>query len=136
MPDPRLTQTSTTDALAAHQPFVLVVDSVRFRVTPVCGRAVVMAKQLLDRWPSVPFIHHEPYRFSVVTTEPVLEGTLQDPRLTDAAEAWGVGSAPWGVGSMPWIFIVDGNGTVRAKYQGVMGTADVDVLLSMLTQGG
>ena len=35
--------------------------------------------------------------------------------------------APWGVASMPWIFIVDGDGIVRAKYQGVMGTADVDV---------
>ena len=135
LPDPRLSATSTVDALADGKPFVLVVDSVRFRVTPVCGRAVVMAKQLLDRWRTVPFIHHEPYRFSVVTTEPVLEGSLTDPRLTDVAEAWGVGSAPWGVASMPWIFVVDGDGNVRAKYQGVMGTADVDVMLSLLTQG-
>jgi len=132
LPDPRLTRTSTVDALAARTPFVLVVDSVRFRVTPVCGRAVVMAKQLVDRWTSVPFIHHEPYRFTVVTDEPVLEGSLADPRLTDAGLAWGVGSEPWGVKSMPWIFVVDGDGVVRAKYQGVMGSADVDVILSML----
>jgi peroxiredoxin len=72
----------------------------------------------------------------VITTEPVLEGTLQDPRLTDVAEAWGVGSAPWGVASMPWIFVIDRDGLVRAKYQGVMGTADVDVLLSLLAQEG
>lgn len=136
LPDPRLSQTSTADALASGEPFVLVADSVRFRVTPVCGRAVVMAKQLLDRWRTIPFIHHEPYRYSVVTTEPVLDGSIDDPRLTDVAEAWGVGSAPWGVASMPWIFVVDGDGIVRAKYQGVMGTADVDVLLSMLTQDG
>jgi hypothetical protein len=37
---------------------------------------------------------------------------------------------------MPWLFIVDGDGVVRAKYQGVMGTADVDVLLSLLTEAG
>jgi hypothetical protein len=112
------------------------VDSYSFKVTPACGKAVVMAKQLVHRWTDVPFIHHEPYRYTVVTTEPVLEGSLTDPRLTDAAEAWGTGSQPWGVGSMPWIFVVDGNGIVRAKYQGVMGSADVDVLLSLLDQEG
>jgi hypothetical protein len=136
LPDPRLSSTSTTDALAAGKPFVLVVDSVRFRVTPACGQAVVMAKRLVDRWRDVPFIHHEPYRYSVVTTEPVLEGTLTDPRLTDVADAWGVGAQPWGVGSMPWIFVIDGDGDVRAKYQGVMGSADVDVMLSLLAQEG
>jgi protein SCO1/2 len=134
LPDPRLSSTSTSDALGAGRPFVLVVDSYSFKVTPACGRAVAMAKRLVDRWPDIPFIHHEPYRYSVVTTEPVLEGTLQSPVLTDVAEAWGVGSEPWGVGSMPWLFIVDGDGIVRAKYQGVMGTADVDVLLTLLTQ--
>lgn len=136
LPDPRLSSTSTTDALAAGRPFVLVVDSYSFKVTPACGKAVAMAKRLLDRWTDVPFIHHEPYRYSVVTTEPVLEGSLQAPVLTDVADAWGVGSEPWGVGSMPWLFIVDGDGIVRAKYQGVMGTADVDVLLSLLTEPG
>ena len=135
-PDPRLSATSTGDALAAGRPFVLVVDSYSFKVTPACGKAVVMAKQLVHRWTDVPFIHHEPYRYTVVTTEPVLEGSLTDPRLTDAADAWGTGSAPWGVGSMPWVFVVDGDGIVRAKYQGVMGSADVDVMLSLLAQEG
>ncbi|HEY4632340.1 MAG TPA: hypothetical protein VIH00_00360, partial [Candidatus Limnocylindrales bacterium] len=134
LPDPRLSSTSTTDALGAGRPFVLVVDSYSFKVTPACGKAVAMAKRLLDRWTNVPFIHHEPYRYSVVTTEPVLEGSLQAPVLTDVADAWGVGDEPWGVGSMPWLFVVDGDGVVRAKYQGVMGTADVDVLLSMLDE--
>ena len=136
LPDPRLSQTSTADALAAGTPFVLVVDSVAFRVTPACGKAVVLAKRLLDRWRDIPFIHHEPYRYDVITTEPVLQGTLADPRLTEVADAWGVGAAPWGVGSMPWIFIVDGDGIVRSKYQGVIGSADVDVILSLLALEG
>ncbi|MEX1171117.1 MAG: SCO family protein [Chloroflexota bacterium] len=132
LPDPRLSQTSTADALAAGRPFVLVVDSAAFKVTPACGRALALAKRLLDRWRDVPFIHHEPYRYDVITTEPVLEGTLEDPRLTDVAQAWGVGDPPWGVGSMPWVFIADGDGVVRAKYQGVLGSADIDVMLSLL----
>jgi protein SCO1/2 len=135
LPDPRLHATSTSDALASGRPFVLVVDSYAFKVTPQCGQAVVLAKRMLDRWTTVPFIHHEPYRYEVITTEPVIEGSIDDPRLTDVANAWGVGSAPWGVKSMPWAFVIDGEGIVRAKYQGVMGSADVDVMLALLTGG-
>jgi len=132
LPDPRLYGTTPADALAAGQPFVFVVDSYRFKVTQQCGQAIVMAKQLLDRWTGVPFIHHEPLRYSVVTTEPVLEGTLENPRLTDVAAAWGVGDGGDDRKSMPWIFVVDRHGTVRAKYYGVIGSADVDVILTQL----
>jgi len=135
-PDLRLSSTSTSDALAAGRPFVLVVDSTKFRVSPACGRAIVMARFLLDRWPDVAFIHLEPYRYSIVTDTPVLDGSLEDPTLTDVAAAWGVGSQPWGVRSMPWTFVVDGRGIVRAAYQGVMGTDDVDVIVSMIQAGG
>jgi protein SCO1/2 len=135
-PDLRLSERSTSDALAAGQPFVLVVDSTKFRVSPACGRAIIMARYLLDRWRDVAFIHLEPYRYSVISDTPVLEGSLDDPKLNDPADAWGVGAAPWGVRSMPWAFVVDGAGVVRAKYQGVMGSADVDVILAWLAQGG
>ena len=135
-PDLRLSQRSTSDALAAGQPFVLVVDSSRFRVSPACGRAIVMARYLLDRWRDVAFIHLEPYRYSVVADTAVLDGTLEAPTLTDPAAAWGIGGDPWGPRSMPWVFVVDGHGIVRAKYQGVMGTDDVDVILALIAQGG
>ena len=136
MPDLRLYRRSTTDALAEHVPFVLVLDSAKFRVTTACGKAMIMARYLQDRWPDVTFIHHEPFRYSVVTDTPVLDGTLGDPPLTDLATAWGIGGAPWGATSMPWVFIVDGNGIVRAKYQGVMGSGDVDVIVALIAQGG
>ena len=135
LPEPRLYRTSTADALASGTAFVFVVDSYSFKVTPQCGQAVVLAKRLIDRWRAVPFIHHEPYRYRVVTTEPVLDGSLVDPVLTEVADAWGVGSEPWGKASMPWVFIVDGDGIVRARYQGIIGSADVDVLLALLAEG-
>ncbi len=135
-PDLRLSQTSTTDALASGQPFVLVIDSTKFRVSPACGRAIIMARYLLDRWREVGFIHLEPYRYSVVTNTPLLDGSLDNPTLTDPAAAWGIGGAPWGPRSMPWVFVVDGHGVVRAKYQGVMGSADVDVMIALIEQGG
>lgn len=135
-PDLRLSQRSTTDALADGQPFVLVVDSTKFRVSPACGRTIIMARYLVDRWPTVGFIHLEPYRYSVVTDTPVLDGSLDNPSLTDASAAWGIGGDPWGARSMPWVFVVDGHGIVRAKYQGVMGSADVDVIVALIEQGG
>jgi hypothetical protein len=135
-PDLRLSRTSTTDALANHQPFVLVVDSSRFRTTTACGKALVMVRYLLDRWPQVAFIHLEPFRYDVVTDTAVLEGALTSPTLVSAADAWGIGGSPWGATSMPWIFVVDGSGIVRAKYQGVIGSDDVDVILSLIAQGG
>jgi protein SCO1/2 len=131
-PDLRLSRTSTTDALAAHRPFVLVIDSWKFRVTSACGKALVMARYLVDRWPDDAFIHLEPLRYDVVTDTPVLEGSLSDPTLTEPAAAWGLAGDPWGPTSMPWIFVVDGNGIVRAKAEGVVGTDDVDVILTML----
>jgi protein SCO1 len=135
-PDLRLSEQSTVDALAAGRPFVLVVDSSRFKVSPACGRAIAMARFQLDRWRDVAFIHHEPYRYSVVADTPTLDGTLEAPTLTDPAVAWGTGGEPWGPTSMPWVFVVDGSGIVRAKYQGVFGSDDVDVILALIAQGG
>ncbi len=135
IPDLRLYQHSTTDALAGHDPFVLVLDSARFRVTTACGKALILARYLEDRWPGVTFIHAEPFRYAVVTDTPVLEGSLADPTLTDVANAWGIGGDPWGPQSMPWVFVVDSHGIVRAKYQGVMGTEDLDVIAALIAQG-
>jgi hypothetical protein len=134
-PDLRLSRRSTADALAAGQPFVLVVDSWRFRVTTACGQAIILARFLVDRWRDVGFIHLEPYRYSVVASTPVLDGTFDDPSLTEPAAAWGFGEEPWGATSMPWVFVVDGDGIVRAKYQGIIGTADVDVIVALIAQG-
>ncbi len=135
-PDLRLSQTSTADALGAHQPFVLVIDSWKFKVTSACGRALVMARYLVDRWPGVAFVHLEPLRYDVVTDTPVLVGSLAAPTLTDPAAAWGLAGDPWGPRSMPWVFVVDANGIVRSKSEGVMGSDDVDVILAMLRADG
>ncbi len=108
----------------------------KFRTSPACGKALVMARYLQDRWPSVPFIHLEPFEYTIVTDTAVLTGPLTNPTLVPAAAAWGIGPEPWTATSMPWVFVVDGNGVVRAKYQGVMGSADIDVILSLIEAGG
>ena len=135
-PDLRFSQTSTADSLAAGKPYVLIVDSARFRVSPACGRALTMARFLLDRWSDVTFIHLEPFEYQIITNDPVLSGTLAIPPLNRYSRAYGIGPAPWPGTAMPWIFVVDGQGVVRAKYTGIVGSADVDVILSLITGSG
>ncbi len=135
-PDLRFSQTSTADSLAAGKPYVLVVDSAQFRVSPACGRALTMVRYLLDRWPNVTFIHLEPFEYQIITNTAVLSGTLTNPPLNRYSRAFGIGPAPWPATAMPWIFVVDGQGIVRAKYTGILGSADVDVILSLITGSG
>jgi protein SCO1/2 len=132
-PDLRLSRTSTADARAAGKPYVIVIDSARFKVSPACGRALTMVRYLVDRWPGVAFIHLEPFEYQVITAEPVLSGSLTNPPMNQWSRAFGLGDATWPGTRMPWIFVVDGHGIVRAKYTGIVGTADVDVILSLIS---
>jgi len=132
LPMNRLYETSTSDALAAHEPFVLVLDSSRWKTTDICGTALVLVRYLTERWPDGTFIHLEPFAYDLVTDSLVLRGSLAQPEVLPAAEAWGIATPPWVATSMPWVFVVDRDGIVRAKYQGVVGSADLDVLISML----
>ncbi len=136
-PDLRLSQTSTADALAMGKPYVIVIDSARFKVSPECGRALSMIRYLLDRWGDrAVFIHLEPFEYQVITEEPVLSGSLTDPPLNPYATAFGIGEEPWPGVKMPWVFVVDAQGVVQAKYIGIVGTADVDVILTQILGNG
>ena len=134
--DVRLYQSSTADARAAGRPYVIVIDSARFKVSPACGRAISMVRYLVDRWPGVTFIHLEPFPYQIVTGEPVLDGDIASPPVNAQTRAFGLGDATWPSTKMPWVFVVDGNGIVRAKSTGVIGSADIDLALSLVTGDG
>ena len=91
------------------KPYVIVIDSARFKVSPECGRALTMIRYLLDRWgEEAVFIHLEPFEYQVITEEPVLSGSLTDPPMNKYSRAFGLGDATWPGTKMPWIFVVDG----------------------------
>ena len=132
-PDLRLSKTSTADALRMGKPYVIVIDSARFKTTPECGRALTMIRYLVDRWErEAVFIHLEPFEYQIITEEPVLSGPITDPPLTRYARAFGLGEGLWPATKIPWILVVDGNGIVRAKYTGIVGSADIDVILTQI----
>jgi hypothetical protein len=74
--------------------------------------------------------------YTIVTEEPVLSGDITNPPLNEWASAWGLGPQPWLANTMPWAFVVDGQGVVRAKYTGIIGSADLDVIISMIENNG
>jgi len=135
-PDLRLSKVSTVDATAKGTPYVLIIDSYAFRVSPACGRALTMARFLLDRWTDIAFVHLEPYDYTLAGTSPVLAGTLEAPVLNRWSKAWGMATGPWTAIDVPWVFVVDGDGIVRSKSTGVLGSPDVDVILAMLEAEG
>ncbi len=132
-PDPRLSTRSTAEARSSRLPYVLVIDSWRFRVSTACGLAIPLARYLADKWgDDVVFVHLEPFHYSLVSTTPVLDTPDGTPRLNPTSKAWGMGEGPWPLEAMPWAFVVDGDGIVRSKVTGVFGTDEIDLVLTRI----
>jgi hypothetical protein len=100
-PDPRLHQSRIADAIAQGKPQVIVFATPKFCTSRVCGPVVDVVRTLLPAYgKQVVFIHQEiwqgssPQKFSPTVEE-------------------------WNLRSEPWIFVVDGQGIIRAKFEGL-----------------
>lgn len=121
---------SVSGAIAAHRPFVFILDSFRFRPSPACGGALGIVRHVAYQFPTVSFIHVEPFVTRFGGTALTLDPPGGPAQLASWSRAWGIDAPPWGVDSVPWLFVVDGNGIVRAKLQGVTGTDELRVALT------
>jgi hypothetical protein len=112
-PDPSFYTTSVADALAANQPFVLAFATPAFCQTAQCGPTLDSVKTVAPDYPEVTFINVEPYRLEFT------EGRLQ-PVLTADGRLDPVPSVlEYGILTEPWVYVVDGDGIVRASLEGV-----------------
>ncbi len=118
-PDPALYQTSVRAALAAHQPFVLIFATPRFCASAQCGPTMDRIKPLAAAFPSVAFIHVEPYQltFQNGSLQPVLDaqGDLQPTQSV----------YDWGLLSEPWVFVVNRDGVVTASFEGIVSADEI-----------
>ncbi|MEO7664885.1 MAG: hypothetical protein ABIV26_07135 [Candidatus Limnocylindrales bacterium] len=121
-PDPAFYATSVKAALAAHEPFVLIFATPKFCVSAQCGPTLDRVKPLAADFPTVRFIHAEPYelKFKDGSLQPVLDLTV-DPAALKPTQA----VLDWGLLSEPWVFVVDATGIVRASFEGVVGTDEL-----------
>lgn len=122
IPEKSLYWLSAAEAMAVHRPFVLVLDSFKFKVSGSCGGALGLVRHLGEAFPTISFIHVEPYRTTFSGGELTLDPPAGPGRLADWSKAWGIDDPPW-------VFVVDENGVVRAKFSGVFGTEELRAAL-------
>ncbi len=123
-PDPALYETSVGDAIAAHEPFVLVFATPKFCASAQCGPTLDRVKPLAAEFPGVRFIHAEPYELAFADggLQPVLDagGSLQATRAV----------VEWGILSEPWVFVVGRDGIVTASFEGILATEELRSAIS------
>ena len=113
-PDPRLHQTRIADAIAQGKPQIIVFATPRHCTSRVCGPVVDVVRTLIpihgDR---LVFIHEEIWE----------SGSLQ--RFSPTVEEWNLRSEPW-------IFVVDGTGMVRARFEGLTTRRELEAALGLV----
>jgi hypothetical protein len=125
-PDKKFYATSISGALAAHKPFVLIFATPKFCQTSTCGPTLDKLKPVAASNPGVTFINVEPYKLADDhgQLQPVLDagGNLQ---TVPASEAYGLLSEPY-------VFIVGGDGIVKASYELIFTPDEIDKELATL----
>ena len=125
-PDKKFYETSISGALAAHKPFVLIFATPKFCQTSTCGPTLDKLKPVAAENPAVTFINVEPYKLTDDhgQLQPVLDagGNLQ---TVPASEAYGLLSEPY-------VFIVGGDGIVKASYELIFTPDEIDKELASI----
>jgi hypothetical protein len=129
-PDPAFYQTSVADALAAHEPFMLIFATPKFCTSAQCGPTLDHFKPIAAANPAVTFINVEPYR--LIFTDGVLQPELDAKGQLQATDI----TNQWGLLSEPWIFAVDRNGVVQGSYEVTITPAELDAILPVISAGG
>lgn len=117
-PDPRLHQVRIADAIAQEKPQLIVFATPQFCTSRMCGPVVDIVRTLLLTYGKrVAFTHQEIWQ------------DFADKKVFPTVEEWRLITEPW-------IFVVDGQGIIRAKFEGLVTARELEsVLQQILTQG-
>jgi hypothetical protein len=112
-PEPRFYEYSISGALDRGQPFVVAFATPKFCQTGACAPMWDITKDVAHDYPRLTFIHVEPYDLSKIPDEfePV-EAALE-----------------WSLPTEPWVFVVDAEGRVAAKFEGLLDAAELRTAL-------
>lgn len=110
-PDPRLHQTRIADAIAMGKPQLIVFATPQFCTSRMCGPVVEIVRTLLPTYGKrMVFTHQEIWQD--FATKKVFS-TIEE----------------WRLDSEPWIFIVDGQGMIRARFEGLVTVRELETAL-------
>ncbi len=121
-PDPAFYKTSEDEALVSHQPFILVFATPKFCKSAQCGPTLDRIKPFVAKYPTVDFIHVEPYVLELQN------GALQ-PVMTNNDLTPTTVTNTWGLSSEPWVFVVDRQGIVRGSFGLIFSDAELTAAL-------
>ncbi len=113
-PDPRLHQVRIADAIAQGRPQVIVFATPKLCLSRLCGPVVDVVRTLLPAYGErVVFTHQEIW---------------QDA----AAREFFPTVLEWGLQTEPWVFVVDGAGIIRARFEGLVAAREIEAVLQLL----
>jgi len=127
-PDPRFYEHSVDELLAAGRPFVFTIYSPAFCPTTACGPLLSYMKEIATEFPDVAFVHAEPYVMRDVG------GRIQ-PEYEGGTFAWASWSRAYGIPVEPFVFVVDGNGTVVASFELIVGSDEIRAAIRSASGG-
>jgi hypothetical protein len=122
-PAPAFYQTSVDQALSKHEPFVLIFATPKFCTSRQCGPTLDSIKPYVAKYPSVTFIHVEPYKLKLV------DGVLQaDLDAAGALQATAV-TDEWHLVNEPTVYVVNRDGVVTANFDLIFSDAELTAAL-------
>jgi hypothetical protein len=110
-PDPRLHRVRIAGAIALGKPQLIVFATPQFCTSRMCGPVVDVVRTLLPTYGKrVAFTHQE-----------IWQDFAEKKMFPTVAE--------WRLITEPWIFVVDGRGIVRAKFEGLVTARELEAAL-------
>jgi hypothetical protein len=108
-PDTDLLQFSVADSIAEGVPFVVAFATPKYCTSRTCGPTVQTVQRVATRFAAAPirFIHVEIYEDN-------------DPKK--GVNQW---VKEWNLPTEPWVFVVDGKGVIRSKFEGSVSVAEL-----------
>ena len=118
---------SLDDALAQRQPTVFIMDSYAFRPNAACGGALGILHEIFIDYPGITIIHAEPWHMS-----PGDDGmlTLDPPSGPAVLTAY---ARAWGIAEPPWVFVIDREGRLHAKFNGIIGSDELRAAMASIS---
>jgi hypothetical protein len=113
-PDARLHQVRIADAIQQGTPQLIVFATPQFCTSRMCGPVVDMVRTLLPAYGKrVAFTHQEFWQdFAAKTVFPTVE--------------------EWRLETEPWVFVVDREGIIRAKFEGLVTVEELESALQQV----
>jgi hypothetical protein len=113
-PDARLHQVRIADAIQQGTPQLIVFATPQFCTSRMCGSVVDLVRTLLPAYEKrVAFTHQEFWQdFAEKQVFPTVE--------------------EWRLETEPWIFVVDGKGIIRAKFEGLVTVQEIESALQQI----